>query len=247
MAEFDGKIVLVTGATKGLGAEMARSFATQGARVTIGGIEDDAGIALAGEIGADYRHLDVSQEADWLSVMETLEHAGGPDVIVNNAGIFKPGIPMVDLSLETWRMHFQVNLDGTFMGCKLGLRAMRGRGGAIVNIASTMGLSTHPGAAAYSTTKAAILMLTRHAAREGGPLGVRVNAVLPGAVLTDQSRQSIPEGMSEEDFVDMIAPMYPLGRIGQPTEIADAVLYLASPRSSFITGTLLNVDGGERC
>jgi NAD(P)-dependent dehydrogenase (short-subunit alcohol dehydrogenase family) len=246
MRDFSGKSVLITGGAKGIGAVMARSFAAAGARVTIGDIEEDKGLQTAAAIGADFRRLDVSSEESWLATATHLQNGPGLDVLVNNAAIFRPNMPLIELPFSVWRQHFAVNLDGTFLGCKLGMRLMQRRGGAIVNVASSLALMSIEGNAAYSTTKAAILMLTRYAAREGGPMNVRVNAILPGAVITDQSRASIPSGLTEVEFFSLVAQRNPIARIGLPEDMAAAVMFLCSDKASFISGAMLNIDGAER-
>jgi len=247
MDELKGRVALVTGAATGLGEAMARIFAREGAIVTIADIDEEKGREVAHDIGGVFQRLDVSDEQQWLAAIAALQQAHGRlDVLVNNAGIFHHNIPFLETSIESWRKQLSVNADGTFLGCKHGIKAMQGQGrGSIINIASTIALMALTTASAYATSKAAVLMITRLASRVGGPLGVRVNAILPGAVLTNQLRTAPLPGETIDDFIDKITPLYPLGRIARREDIAEAALFLASDRSSFVSGDLMRVDGAQ--
>ena len=175
--ELEGRIVLVTGAAQGLGAQMARRFAGAGARVVIADVDEAGGRALAAELpGAAFRRLDVTREADWLAAWDSIERELGPlRILVNNAGIYKPNIPLEEMSLELWQRHFAINCDGPFLGCREALRRMKGRDGVVLNIASTAAVGGFVNGAAYSASKAAVAMLTRLAARGAVPvLGPRL-------------------------------------------------------------------------
>jgi len=247
MGELEDKVVLVTGAAGGLGRAMAERFRGEGAKIVIADIKEEDGTRTASSLAGRFHRLDITSEADWIGVIEAILHTHGRlDVLVNNAGVFRHNIPFLETPLEVWREHMTVNCDGVFLGCKHGIPAMaRGGGGAIINMSSMAALMALTDAAAYSASKAAILSTTRIAARVGGPLGVRVNAILPGLVLTGMSRSGIPGGLTEDEYVAQVLPMYPVGRIGLPDDIAEAALFLASPRSSFISGHLLRVDGAQ--
>jgi NAD(P)-dependent dehydrogenase (short-subunit alcohol dehydrogenase family) len=168
-------------------------------------------------------------------------------IIGNNAAIYRHNIPFLEVTLEVFRQHQTVNAESVFLGCKHGILAMREqRSGVIINMSSLGALMCLPDSTAYSVSKGAVLMLTRLASRVGGPYGIRVNAIAPGVVSTDISREDAKvRGMSEEDYFKMCVAYYPLGRIGEAKDMADAALFLASERSSFITGQLLPVDGGQ--
>jgi NAD(P)-dependent dehydrogenase (short-subunit alcohol dehydrogenase family) len=236
---FARQVVVVTGAAGGLGSAMCRRFLAEGARVIAADVvrPTDTG-------GAEYLALDVSAEEAWTEALDEVQRRyGGLDVLVNNAGIFRPNIAFEDMPLELWRRHFAVNSDGTFLGCKHGILHMKAKGGgAIVNIASGMGIKAYPQASAYCASKAAVLMTTRTAATAGGPYGIRVNAVLPGAVPTAMLMGNLVEHQSEEELIGALRRLSPLGRLASPDDIAHAVLFLADPQNMAVSGVLLPVD-----
>lgn len=245
---FAGRVIVVTGAAGGLGSAIARAFATEGGRVTLTDVDVASGESLAHALGADaeFRALDVTDESQWTAVLDDVVRTRGAlDVLVNNAGYFRPNVPFEDMPLDLWRRHFAVNADGTFLGCKHAIRRMRSRGGAIVNIASGMGIAARPSASAYCASKAAVLMTTRTAAGAGGRYGIRVNAVLPGAVDTTMLAGNLQPGEDKGEFLDRLRSFGALGRLATPEDIARAVLFLADPANAALSGASLSVDGGN--
>ncbi len=248
MNERDGRVAgrtaLVTGGAQGLGEAIARRLTGEGARVLIADRQDDAGRALADELeGAMYLTLDVTCEDDWEHAIHRTEADGGIDVLVNNAGIFDAG-SITELPLVTYRRVIDVNQIGVFLGLKHAGRAMAARGsGSIVNISSTAGLRAGtPGLAAYCASKWAVRAMTKTAAVELAASGVRVNSVHPGATETPMMRESM--GIVPEQLARVLESI-PLGRVGEPRDVAQAVLFLASDESSYMTGAELAVDGGS--
>ncbi|MFV8819342.1 SDR family NAD(P)-dependent oxidoreductase [Haliea sp. E17] len=240
--------MLVTGSAGGIGKAMVRAFAEEGARVIAADLQEDANRALAASLGDAVvpLELDVTSEERWMEVFAQADRDyGGIDVLVNNAGFFQPNIPFEDMPLKLWRLHFAINLDGTFLGCKHAIRHMKSRGGAIVNIGSGMSITANPTASAYCAAKAAVLMTTRTAAANAGRYGVRVNAVLPGAVPTGMLMGNLAEGQSEENLLENLRSHSPLGRLATPEDIAAATLFLADPANAAVTGIYLPVDGGN--
>jgi NAD(P)-dependent dehydrogenase (short-subunit alcohol dehydrogenase family) len=246
---FQGQSCIVTGGAGGLGSAIVRALVAEGARVVVADLDLDAARALAAQVGdaAIPARLDVSVEADWETLLGRIgqEH-GGLDLLVNNAGWYCPNIAFEDMPLETWRQHFAVNSDGTFLGCKHAIRSMKARRrGAIVNIASGLGVRPSPTASAYCASKAAVLMTTRTAAAAGGPFGIRVNAVLPGAVPTAMLRGNLRPGQDEQAYYRELAQRAALGTLATAQDIARAVLYLADPANAAVTGVALPVDAGQ--
>jgi NAD(P)-dependent dehydrogenase (short-subunit alcohol dehydrogenase family) len=243
--ELDGRVALITGAANGLGARMAQHFAAAGARVVIADLDEVAGRALAASLpAATFRRLDVTREADWLEAFAATAREPGPiDILVNNAGYYRPNVPLDEMELALWQKHFAVNSDGPFLGCREALRTMKGRGGVVLNVASTAALSGFVNGAAYSASKASLAMLTRLAARSGGPHGIRVNAILPGATPTAMLRGNALPGQSEAELFEILRARHPLGRLATPDDIAATALFLCSDRAAFISGALVPVDG----
>lgn len=244
MGCLDGKVAIVTGAARGQGAAAARLFAAEGARVVIGDVLDDLGKELAESLGeaAIYRHLDVSSEDDWRAVVdETVETLGGVHVLVNNAGILRfAALP--DMPLEDYMRIVNINQVGTFLGMRAVSKPMiAGGGGSIVNISSIEGLAGMPYLTAYTSTKFAIRGMTKVAALELGPQGIRVNSVHPGMIETDMVKDAA--GGHDVDL-SPAAKRIPLRRMGSSEDIAQVVLFLASDRSSYVTGAELAADGG---
>src|SRR3954463_15881649 len=260
--DLNGRKALVTGGARGLGQAMAEALARAGAAVMIGDVLDELGAETARLLAKDgataaFTHLDVTDEASWEAAVETtVAQLGGFDVLVNNAGIEITSL-VVDLDPDQLRRMLDVNVVGTALGMKHGLRAMRpggpaGAGGSIVNIASVAATIAFPGIAGYSGSKSAIDRMTRIAAAESGKLGygVRVNCVYPGLVPTAMGMQLAVDcaelGLfpSVEEAVGAVVALTPSGRLGDPTDMADAVVFLASDASRFVNGTGLAVDGG---
>ena len=227
---FDGKRVLVTGGGSGIGAAVARHLAGQGAEVIVADLSPEA---VASELGAQALVLDVRDEAQVAPAMD------GVDVLVNAAGIGST-TNAPETTLETWENVFAVNARGTFLCCKHAIPGMVARGGgSIVNFASIAGLIGLPNRAAYSASKGAVIALTRALAIDHVADGIRVNAVAPGTVDSPWVRRLV-EDVGES--LDALRARQPMGRLGTPEEIADAVAYLAS--AEFVTGSVLVIDGG---
>jgi len=256
--DLSGRVALVTGAAQGLGEGMAKALAAAGAKVMIADLQEsgtDTAAAL-GDGHAFVRH-DVTDDASWESAVQaTVDQLGGLDILVNNAGIEITQL-ITELDADRVRQMLEVNVLGTALGLKHGLRAMRpdgpaGKGGSIINIASVAATIAFPGIAVYSATKSAVDRLTRVAAMEAGKLGygVRVNCIYPGLVATAmgvglaQDVADIGLFESPEAAVGAVVDLTPAGRMGTVEDMADAVVFLASDASRFVTGAGLPVDGG---
>lgn len=259
---LDGKVALVSGAARGLGAEIAEALLQAGASVMVTDVRVELGSEKAQSLieahdgrAAFLRH-DVTQEADWVAAIEaTVERFGGLDILVNNAGIETSAL-VVDCELEAFQRTMAINVDGVFLGIKHALRAMRpggvsGRGGAIVNLSSVAGLIGSPSLTAYCASKGAVRLMTKASAIEAAQLGygVRINSVHPAIIKTDMGTNVInnlvrvglaPDEASADAFAQSTHPM----GYGQPRDVASAVLFLASPASKWMTGAELVIDGG---
>jgi 3alpha(or 20beta)-hydroxysteroid dehydrogenase len=243
MGRLDGRIAIVTGAARGMGAATARRFVEEGARVVVADVLPE-GEAFAASLGepAMFQRVDVSREADWQALLDaTTARFGPPDVLVNNAAIQRFRT-ILESSVDDFRQVLDINLVGTFLGLKtIGGAMLRDRRrGAIVNISSVDGMRGANGYAAYSTSKWGVRGLTKVAALEFGPRGVRVNSVHPGGVHTVMGN---PTGTAKAE-IDKAFTMVPAQRSGEPEEIAAASLFLASDEASYINGAELAVDGG---
>lgn len=232
-----GKVAIVTGATRGLGAATARQFARAGATVFLTGIEAPDRDGPLGEAG-EFVHHDVTSPGEWASLVEhVLERAGQIDVLVNNAGVIEYQSTL-DTELATWYRTIAVNQTGPFLGIRAVAPHMVARGrGSIINIASVAGLNASPGSFAYAATKWAVRGMTHTAAYELGPSGVRVNAVLPGPVNTRM--------IANFDH-EVLVQRLPLRRLGEPIDVARVNVWLASDESEFVTGADIVVDGGMK-
>lgn len=247
-----GKKALVTGGARGLGAEIGRALAREGADVLLTDLDVDGAAAVAEDINACgagraiVAAHDVAEEADWIRCIETArKQLGGLSVLVNNAGIVTVG-SVEDLTLEQWRHGFSVNCDSVFLGSKHALQLMReSQPASIINISSISGLIAGHNFANYNATKAAVWLLTKsialHCARHGW--NIRCNSVHPTFVRTPILDGIISDRNPEAAYAKL-ARQVPLGRIGEPGDVANAVLYLASDESSFMTGAELKLDGG---
>ena len=238
-----GKTAIVTGAARGQGEAEARLFASEGAQVLIADVLDEPGEAVAKDIGdaATYVHLDVSSEADWASAVSQAESMGGVSVLVNNAAIMWPAA-IEDTSLENYMKVINVNQVGTFLGMKAVFEQMKSKGGgAIVNISSIDGMQSKNGLISYSASKFAIRGMTKTAAIEWGRYGIRANSIHPGGVNTFMGNPTNDPSAEKEPY-----QFQAINRIGEPEEIANAALFLASDEASYITGAELSVDGGWR-
>lgn len=245
---FSHLTVLVTGGAGGLGSALARAFSSEGGHVVITDIDKEAGEALASDIGttAKFMRLDVTDEENWQSVLDQIDsELGGLDILVNNAGFFQPNIAFEEMPLEVWRKHFLLNADSVFLGCKHGIQRLKKRGGAIVNMGSSMSIKAQATSSAYCASKAAVLMTTKTAAISAGPYNIRVNALLPGPVKTQMLMGNLVAGQHEEELLEQLANASLLQGLATPDDIARGVLFLADPANSMITGTHLCVDGGN--
>ena len=244
MGRLDGKVALITGAARGQGAAAARRFVAEGARVMIADVLNEEGKALAEELGeaAWYQPLDVGDEQAWSDATAELERLFGRlDVLVNNAGILFFSA-LEQTSLADYERVIRTNQIGTFLGLRAAVPMMRrAGGGSIINLSSVEGIGGMPLLIAYSASKFAIRGMTKVAAIELALDGIRVNSVHPGAV--DTSMVSTALGGQPVD-VNLIGQRVPLGRVGQPEEVANVVLFLASDESSYCTGGEFAVDGG---
>jgi 3alpha(or 20beta)-hydroxysteroid dehydrogenase len=245
MGMLDNKIAIITGAARGQGGAAARRFVEEGATVVIADVTDEAGKELAQELGdkAIYRHLDVSSEDDWAGVVgEVVEQFGQVDVLVNNAGVLHFSA-LEDTTLADYERLVRVNQIGTFLGMRAVAKPMTASGGgSIVNLSSVEGLAGMPFVVAYTATKFAIRGMTKVAALELGPKGIRVNSVHPGMIDTKMVQDAV--GGHEVDLTPVTKKLA-LRRVGQPEEIAEVVLFLASDRSSYCTGGEFIADGGS--
>jgi 3(or 17)beta-hydroxysteroid dehydrogenase len=253
--DLSQRVALVTGGASGIGAETCRALAEAGARVVIGDIQRDAGEALARELGGGgfFIKLDVASESEWQSVCdEIIARCGRLDVLVNNAGIGGGKGNIEDTTLEAWNRTQAVNVEGVFLGCKYSIAAMKRTGpgkprsfGSIVNISSIAGITGSAGPAAYIASKGAVRLLTKsvalHCAEQG--YEIRCNSVHPGGIDTP-ILEPLYRHFGKEKTQAWLGGMHPLGRMGRPRDIAEAVLYLSSDRSAFVTGAELVVDGG---
>ena len=248
MGKLDGRVVLITGAARGQGEQEARLFRQEGARVVVADVLDDLGEALAKEIGALYVHLDVGTEDGWQEAVAAVKGSYGRiDGLVNNAGILRFNA-LVDTPLDEFMQVVQVNQVGCFLGMKTVAPAMED-GGTIVNTASYTAVTGMPAVGTYAATKHAVLGLTRVAAMELAGRRIRVNAVCPGAIDTPMSNPArLDPDADPEELSRALDQLYrrlvPLGRVGQPEEVARLALFLTSDDSSYITGQPFVIDGG---
>jgi 2-keto-3-deoxy-L-fuconate dehydrogenase len=236
---FEGKTAFVTGAGSGIGEAVARALHRDGARVTLADISLERVQSLAGELGEDRavaQALDVREEGQ---VRQAIP--GDLDVLINIAGIGST-TTAPETSLEIWEDVFAVNARGTFLTCKHAIPSMIERGGgSIVNMASVAGLVGLRNRAAYCASKGAVIAFTRALAVDHVAAGVRVNAVCPGTVDSPWVQRLVADA---SESLDALRARQPMGRLGRPGEIAEAVLYLASDAAAFVTGTVLTIDGG---
>jgi 3alpha(or 20beta)-hydroxysteroid dehydrogenase len=236
---LEGKVALITGAARGQGEAEARRFVAEGAKVLLTDVLDTEGEAVAAELGdsAAYRHLDVTSEEDWNGAVAEAEERFGPlTILVNNAGILDFG-PVQKQDVARFRAVIDVNLTGTLIGIKVAAASMeRAGGGSIINISSNAGIVGLPQAAAYVSSKWAVRGLSKSAAQDLGPLGIRVNSVHPGGIATPM----VGGGDPRSGWIRKL----PLARWGQPDDVANVVTFLASDEASYVTGAEWSVDGG---
>jgi cyclopentanol dehydrogenase len=246
MSKLIDKVALITGAARGLGAEMARVFAQQGAAVLVADVLD--GSEVVNEIirtggSARYVKLDVTNEVEWKrAVQDAVDNFGKLDILVNNAGIVPKVAPIEERTVEEWDRVMAVNVRGVFLGTKIAIPEMRRAGSSsIVNISSiaALGQWTHM-EAAYAASKGAVLIFTKTTAAQYARDGIRCNSIHPGPIDTPMLRATFPD----VEAMNRRLARIPLGRMGQTPEVVNAALYLASDDSSYTTGTELTVDGG---
>ena len=249
MPRLTNKTCVVTGAASGIGRAIAACFHAEGAVVVATDIDAVAGAAAAAAIGCRFEELDVREEAHWQRLAERVPTV---DVVVNNAGVtgFEGGPIEHDpehATLEDWREVHRVNLDGTFLGCRYAIAAMKARGsGSIINISSRSGLVGIPLAAAYASSKAAIRNHTKTVALYCAQQGwlIRCNSIHPAAILTPMWEPMLGDGPDREAKMRALVADTPLRRFGKPEEVAAIALMLASDEAAYITGTEINIDGG---
>jgi 3(or 17)beta-hydroxysteroid dehydrogenase len=251
---IENKIALITGSARGIGKSIAELFHKEGAIVLITDIRDDEGIKLSESLGIrnEYLHLDVKNEKEWQSVTEyILGKYGRLDILVNNAGITgfletEGPFDAENVNIESWDEIHRVNLNGVMLGCKYAIKMMKDKGGSIVNISSRSGIVGIPGAVAYASSKAAVRNHTKsvalYCAEQKYP--IRCNSIHPAAILTPMWDALLGEGERREKKIKEIAEEIPMGKWGEPIDVAYGALYLASDESKYITGIELTIDGG---
>jgi 3-oxoacyl-[acyl-carrier protein] reductase len=239
----ENRVAIVSGAARGIGAAVARQLANDGFRVAVADIDLAAAEATANEVGegAIAVRLDVADPESWRDVAGTVTQRLGPvTALVNNAGIAGRAVPSWELSIEEWEQVIAIDLSGVFYGCRTVLPAMMEAGyGRVVNIASIAGKEGNPNAAPYSAAKAGVIGLTKSLAKEVATKGVLVNAVTPAVIATP-----ILEQLTQE-HIDYMTSRIPMGRVGQPEEVANLVSFLCSDRVSFSTGAVFDISGGR--
>ncbi|HEX7777331.1 MAG TPA: glucose 1-dehydrogenase [Parvibaculum sp.] len=263
MGRVQGKVAIVTGAAKGIGAASARVLAREGASVVCSDLDETGGEAVAADIQrmggeAIFVRHDVVDESQWESVVKLAEDRfGGLHILVNNAGIAPVDSPIEDKLLSDWRHTIAIDLDSVFLGCKHGIRTIKkttakGGTGSIVNISSILGLVGSSNASDYNAAKGGVRLLSKAAALECAEAGygIRVNSVHPGFIDTPMVRGVMARGslgslkLSANEIAEALVMMHPIGRLGIADEIANMVLFLASDEASFVTGAEFVVDGG---
>lgn len=246
--ELEGKISLITGGTSGIGRDTSVLFAKAGAKVVVAGRREAEGNEVVQAIRAQggdaiFVKADVSRAADVeMLVAKTVEKYGRLDIAFNNAGIEGVWVPIVEQSEEDWDRVIDINLKGVWLCLKHEIRQMlkQAGGGAIVNMASVAGLMGSPGAATYCSSKHGVIGLTKAASLETATSGIRINAICPAVIETAMAERAF----AEPQFNKFVLRLHALGRFGRPAEVADAVLWMCSERSSFMTGHALVLDGG---
>jgi NAD(P)-dependent dehydrogenase (short-subunit alcohol dehydrogenase family) len=244
---LEGKVALVTGAASGIGEAIVRCFAKEGASVYLADVDTEAGPRIAGEIGATFLRLDVAREEHWQTAMDRVRADHGRlDVLCNNAGVVS-NQPIDVTSLEAWQRVMAINVTGPMLGCRAAIGLMRtlpeGRTGSIINVASTTSFLGLANDAAYTTSKAAVMGLTKAVAARCAfeRLPIRVNTLHPGATLTAILQSHID---ADPGFREVFERMAPMGRMADPKEQAALALFLASDDSSYCTGAAFVADGG---
>lgn len=236
MGRVEGKVALVTGGARGIGAAYARILIAEGAKVVIGDILDAEGTELATSLGdaASFIHLDVTEPEQWsAAVAFAAKTFGGLNILVNNAGI-ATGAPITEFKLDIWRKTIDINLTGTFLGMQAAIPELaKAKGGSIINISSVEGLRGSAGLHAYVASKFGVRGLTKSVALDVAHLGIRVNSIHPGLIETEMTKNILASALQ-----------IPMGRSAQPGEVAKLMLFLASDESSYSTGAEFVIDGG---
>ena len=249
MGRLEGKTALVTGAASGIGLQTSIRLAEEGALVMMTDINHEEGLQQAEKLGANatFLKLDITEEEEWISVLdETVKRFDRLDILVNSAGMVLIA-DVEQITLEDWRKVHAVNLDGTFLGCKHGVRVMKEFGaGSIINLSSVSGMIGGFNLAAYNSSKGAVRMLTKsvalHCARAG--YGIRCNSIHPTFIETPMLESMIRDSPDPEKARQTLVRQVPLRRIGKPDDVANMIVYLSSDESTFVTGTEMVIDGG---
>jgi len=253
VGDLEGRVALVTGGARGLGAAAAKALAAEGAKVVVTDVND--GSATAAEVDGAYVKHDVTSEDDWIAAIAFAKRTfGGLDILVNNAGIFWMK-PIALETLEAFRRMQQVNVEGVFLGLKHAIPAIAERGaqwdggGSIINLSSIAGIIGSPMTLSYNASKGAVRLMTKAAALECARAGqkVRVNSVHPGIINTSmmtEAAEAIAGASGVNDTMERFASFHPMGHMGRDIDIANAVAFLASSKAAFMTGSEMVVDGG---
>ena len=243
---LEGKVALISGGARGMGAAEARLFASEGAKVVLGDVLESEGQQVEAEIAeaggeAVFVRLDVTSEDDWQRAVDTaIERFGGLHILVNNAGIWNGG-NVETQTVEGWDQIMDINAKGVFLGTRAAIPAMRDSGsGSIVNISSVAGIIGSVGATAYNASKGAVRLLTKSTAVQYAAEGIRCNSVHPGPIETQMIREVYPDDEIRNSRISAI----PMGRMGEMDDVAKGVLFLASDEASYMTGSELVIDGG---
>jgi 3-oxoacyl-[acyl-carrier protein] reductase len=240
---FNGRGAIVTGSARGIGRAIAERLASEGAHVLIADIDDVAGKEAAASLGSNSASfpLDVTSEDSWqAALLAAKNHFGKVDLLVNNAGIAGRSAPSWELSLDEWKQVIDIDLTGVYLGCRTVLPGMLEQGyGRIVNIASIAGKEGNPNAAPYSAAKAGVIGLTKSIAKEVATKGVIVNAITPAVIETEILKQLT------QQHIDYMTSRIPMGRVGQPSEVAALAAFLCSEEISFSTGAVFDLSGGR--
>jgi NAD(P)-dependent dehydrogenase (short-subunit alcohol dehydrogenase family) len=240
---FQGRAAIVTGSARGIGRAIAERLASEGAKVMIADIDGDTGKETAATLGANATSfpLDVTSEDSWNSAVLTATNLfGSVDILVNNAGIAGRSAPAWELSVEEWKQVIDIDLTGVFLGCRAALPGMIERSyGRIVNIASIAGKEGNPNASPYSAAKSGVIGLTKSIAKEVATKGVIVNAITPAVIETEILKQVSPQ------HIEYMTSRIPMGRVGQPHEVAALASFLCSAEVTFSTGAVFDLSGGR--
>lgn len=245
MKTVQDKVAIVTGAGSGIGKAAAELLAREGAKVIVSDIDEANGKAVAEAIRAaggeaHFIAADTSKAEDHEALVKgTLERYGGLDIAVNNAGIAGPLAPVAEYPLDGWSRVIGVNLTGVFYALRYQIPAMLGKGGSIINISSILGQVGNRATPAYVSAKHGVVGLTKTAALDYAEQGIRVNSIGPAYINTPMLT-----GALDEETLETLKTLHPIGRLGEPEEVAEMILWLASSKSSFVTGTYFAVDGG---